>query len=198
MRCRKRFQDFFPEPVKEFVIGQARGELSFFVIEKEKIYIRAVIQLATSEFAERENGKFRIGRTVALSEFPIPMFEHTTDANFRDLRKLTGGFLKRRYVRQFTKRDSRHLAAFPKAKKRKVFGGDRITCESKEIVEHFSITARRQTHLGPTKPENDFRVPDQSRRANIRDSEEMKEGSFAEWKFFDNIDECWLAYGPFF
>jgi hypothetical protein len=26
----------------------------------------------------------------------------------------------------------------------------------------------------------------------------MKEGSFAEWKFFDNIDECWRACGPFF
>ena len=121
MRCRKHFQDFFPEPVKEFVIGQARGELSFFVIEKEKIYIRAVIQLATSEFAERENGKFRIGRTKALSEFPIPMFEHTADANLRDLRKFTGGFLKRRCVRQFTKRDSRHLAAFPKTKRCEIF-----------------------------------------------------------------------------
>jgi hypothetical protein len=126
------------------------------------------------------------------------MFEHTADANLRYLRKLTRGFLKRRYVRQFTKRDSRHLAAFPKAKKREVFSGDRITCENEEIVEHFFITARRETHLGPTKPENGFRIPDQSRRANIGDSEEMKEGSFAEWKFFDSIDECWRACGPFF
>jgi len=66
------------------------------------------------------------------------------------------------------------------------------------MVEHFSVTTRRETHLGPTKPEKGFRIPDQSRRANIGDSEEMKDGSFAEWKFFDNIDECWRACGPFF
>ena len=121
MRCRKRFQDFFPEPVKEFVIGEARGELPFFVIEKEKIDIRAMIELASSKLPECENGKFRIGRTVAFPEFPIPMFEHTADANLRDLRKFTGGFLKRRCVRQFTKRDSRHLAAFPKTKRCEIF-----------------------------------------------------------------------------
>ena len=103
------------------MIGEARGELPFFVIEKEKIDIRAVIQLASPKLAECENGKFRIGRTVALPEFPIPMFEHTADANLRDLRKFTGGFLKRRCVRQFTKRDSRHLAVFPKTKRCEIF-----------------------------------------------------------------------------
>jgi hypothetical protein len=30
------------------------------------------------------------------------------------------------------------------------------------------------------------------------DGEEMKECGFAEWKFFDNIDERWRACGPFF
>jgi hypothetical protein len=61
MRCRKRFQDFFPEPVKELVIGEVRRELAFIAVEKKEIDIRAVIQLATSELAERENGKFSIG-----------------------------------------------------------------------------------------------------------------------------------------
>jgi len=56
-----RFQDSFREPVKEFMIGEVRGELAFFVVEKEKIDIRAVIQLASSKLAECENGKLSIG-----------------------------------------------------------------------------------------------------------------------------------------
>ena len=45
------------------------------------------------------------------------MLEHSPDANFRDLRKLPGRFLKRRDVGKFAKRDTGHLAAFPETKR---------------------------------------------------------------------------------
>ena len=95
--------------------------MTFIAVEEKKIDIRAMIQLAASEFTERENGEFGIGRTVALLEFRIYRLKHTTDTNLGDLRKLPGGFLERRYVRKFPKRDSRHLAAFPKTKRSKIF-----------------------------------------------------------------------------
>ena len=44
-----------------------------------------MIQLAASEFTERENGEFGIGRTVALLEFRIYRFEHTADTDLCDL-----------------------------------------------------------------------------------------------------------------
>ena len=103
------------------MIGEVRRELAFIALEKKKIHIRAMIQLAASELAERENGEFSLGGTVALPEFRVPMFEHAAKANFRDLRKLRGGFLKRRYVRKFPKCDSRHLTAFPKTQRSEIF-----------------------------------------------------------------------------
>ncbi len=103
------------------MIGEVRRELAFIAVEEKEIDIRAMIQLAASELAERENGEFSVGGTVALAKFRVPVFEHAANANFRDLRKLRGGFLKRRYVRKFPKRNSRHLAAFPKTKRSELF-----------------------------------------------------------------------------
>src|SRR5581483_7428797 len=37
MRCRKRFEDFFSQPVKEFVIRNVRRELPFLTVKKKKI-----------------------------------------------------------------------------------------------------------------------------------------------------------------
>src|SRR2546426_12804058 len=111
-----------------------------------------MIQLAASEFTERENGEFGMGRTVALLEFRIYRLKHTTDTNLGDLRKLPGGFLERRYVRKFPKRDSRHLAAFPKTKCSKIFFGDRGACEGAELVKHLSASASRATHFRLMKP----------------------------------------------
>src|SRR6185312_1478845 len=43
MPGRKRFEDSFSQPVKEFVIGNVRGELAFLTVEKKKINVRAMI-----------------------------------------------------------------------------------------------------------------------------------------------------------
>ena len=85
MRSQKGFQDFFSQPVEEFVIGNVRCELAFFVVEEKQINIRAVIQFATAKFSHRENGKLRFRRSVALPKFCIPMLEHPADANLCDL-----------------------------------------------------------------------------------------------------------------
>ena len=79
-----------------------------------------MIQLATAEFAECQNGEFGLGRTVAAPQFRIPVFEYAADANLRDPRKLRCGFFKRSYIRKFPKRDSRHLAALPKTKRSEI------------------------------------------------------------------------------
>src|SRR5437868_10618263 len=55
MRSRKRFENSFSQPVEEFVIGNVRRELAFLAVEKKKVNIRAVIQLAAAKFSEREN-----------------------------------------------------------------------------------------------------------------------------------------------
>ena len=60
-------------------------ELAFLAVEKEKINIGAVIQLASAQFSERKNGKLRCGRFVALSQVGVRMLEYATDANLRDL-----------------------------------------------------------------------------------------------------------------
>src|SRR5207253_6123826 len=107
MRGRECFENPLSEPVKELVTGEVRRELAFVAVEKKKIDIRAVIQFAASEFTERKNGKCGARGAVALPEFGIPMFEHAANANFCDLRKLPGGFLKRGYVR---KRSEEHTS----------------------------------------------------------------------------------------
>ena len=81
----KTFEKSFSQPVEELVIRNVGGELAFLAVEKKKINIRAVIQLATAEFSERENRKFRRWRSLALSHVGVPVFEHPTDANLGDL-----------------------------------------------------------------------------------------------------------------
>jgi hypothetical protein len=97
-----------------------RRELAFVAVKKQEIDIRAVIQFAASQFAQRQNSELGLGRTVAPAKFCIPMLEHAPDANFRDLRKLPGRFLKGRDVGKFAKRDAGHLAGFPETKRRKI------------------------------------------------------------------------------
>ena len=62
-----------------------RRELAFLAIHKKKIDIGAVIQLAAAKFSEGKNDKLRHRRTMALSQFRVPMFENVTNANLRDL-----------------------------------------------------------------------------------------------------------------
>src|SRR6266536_4464582 len=71
MPGRKCFEDSFSQPVKEFVIGNVCCELAFFTVEKEKINIRAVVQFAAAEFAQRKDGEFRLGRTVLFPQFRV-------------------------------------------------------------------------------------------------------------------------------
>src|SRR5439155_26414598 len=106
-----------------------------------------MIQLAASEFTERENGEFSVGRTVALLEFRIYRLKYATDTNLGDLRKLRGALLKGRYVRKFPKRDSRHLTACPKTKRSKILFCDRVACECVELGKHFCVAARRDAHI---------------------------------------------------
>src|SRR6266567_1614354 len=82
------------QPVKEFVIGNVRRELAFLTVEKKKIHVRTVIQFSAAELAQCKNGEFRLGRTILLPQFSVPMFEHIADTNLRHLRKLAGGFLQ--------------------------------------------------------------------------------------------------------
>src|SRR5439155_26191681 len=100
MQSRKCLEDPFCQAVEEFVIGNVRRELAFLAVEKKKVNIRAVIQLAAAEFSERENRKFRRWRSMALSQVGVPMFEHPTDANLGDLRKFAGRFFKRCHIRK--------------------------------------------------------------------------------------------------
>jgi len=48
------------------------------------------------------------------------------------------------------------------------------------------------------EPKKRFRIPNESGSATAGDGEEVKQGSFAEWKLFDDIDERWRRYRPFF
>ena len=106
------------------MIREARRDLTLFAVEKNKIDVGTVIKLTTAKFAECENGKFCGWATVALPEFRIPIFEYPANTNLRDLRKLTGCFLKRRGVGEFSERDSHHLATLPEAQGPEIFARD--------------------------------------------------------------------------
>jgi len=73
---RKRFENFFPKPVKELVIGKARRDLALMTVEKDKIDIGAVIQLAAAELPQCEYGKLGVRGAVALTQFGVPVFEN--------------------------------------------------------------------------------------------------------------------------
>src|SRR6266496_1886234 len=109
MTCGKCLQDFVSQSVEELVVRKLWRELAFVAVEKKKIDIGAVIQLAASEFAERQNGELGIRGAEALPEFRIPMFADAANADFRDLRELRSRLLKGRQVRQFAQRDARHF-----------------------------------------------------------------------------------------
>src|SRR5215510_2757577 len=198
MPRRKCFDDSFSQPVKEFVIGNVRCEVAFLTVEKKKIDVRAVVQLSAAKLAQCKNGEFRFRRTILLAQFGIPMFEHLADANFRHLRKLTGGFLQRGDVCEFSKCDTRHLAALPKTKSRKVLVCDRVASRSLQIAEHFRIAARRATDLRLAKPQKTVWVMREAGCAYARNSEKMKQGCLTQRKLFDHIGKGLRGFRPMF
>ena len=198
MRGRKCFENFVSQPVEKLVIGKMRRELAFVAVEKEKIDVGAVIQLATSELAQCENSEFRLGRTVAPAEFRVPIFEDASDANFCDLRKLPRCFLQWRHLRKLANRDARHLTAFPETKRLKTLVRHGAASQIVKLIQHFCIATNRETHLRVVKPKKSFGIPHQPRRANAGHCEKMNQGGFAQRKLFDDIDEARGSCRPLF
>src|SRR4030095_14388153 len=198
MPGRKCFEDSFSQPVKEFVIGNVCRELAFFTVEKEKINVRAVIELAATELAQCKNGKFRLGRTILLPQFRVPMFEHIADTNFRHLRKLAGGFLQRRHVSELEKGNARHLAALPKTKIGKTLVCDRVASRSLQVAQHLPIATGRTADLRLAKPQKDVRFVRKAGGANAGNSQKVKQGSFAQRKLFNDIGKRLGGFRPMF
>ena len=126
------------------------------------------------------------------------MFEHIADTNFRHLRKLTGGFLQRRYVCKLAYGDARHLTALPKTKGRKTLVCDRVASRPMQVAQHLRIPARRTADLRLAKPQKAVRIVCQARGANTGDSKKMNQGSFAQRKLFDDIDKRLGGFRPMF
>src|SRR6184192_2004777 len=77
MRSGKCFEDSFSQAVEELVIRNVWRELAFLAVEKEKINIGAVIQLASAQFSEGKNGKLRCGRFVKARRSFLQAVQHS-------------------------------------------------------------------------------------------------------------------------
>ena len=180
------------------MIRNVRRELAVLTVEKKKVDVRAVIQLAPPKLAQRQNCKFCLGRTILLPEFRVPMFENIADTNFRHLRKLSSCFFQRRYICELAKSNASHLAAFPKTKGRKTLVCDCVASRSAQVAQHFRIAARRAADLRLAQPQEAVRILCQAPRANAGDGKKMKQGRFAQRKLFDDICEGLGRFGPVF
>src|SRR5207237_12354 len=77
------------------MIRETRRELALVAVNKDKIDIGTVVQLAPAKFAQRQNRKFRFGRAVLLAKLTVPVVEYAPDADFGDLRQLSRRFFER-------------------------------------------------------------------------------------------------------
>ena len=180
------------------MIRNVRRELAVLTVEKKKIDVRAVIQLAAPKLAQRQNSKFRLGRTILLPEFRVPMFENIADTNFRHLRKLSSCFFQRRHICEFAQSNASHLAAFPKTKGRKTLVCDCVASRSAQVAQHFRVATRGAADLRLAQPQEAVRILCQAPRANAGDGKKMKQGCFAQRKLFDDIGEGLGRFGPVF
>ena len=83
---RKRFENLFAQTIEPFVVRSARRKFSFLAINEKKIDVGAVIELASAQFAEGQNGKLSGGRSEAVAKFRIPIVKHFNQTNLRELR----------------------------------------------------------------------------------------------------------------
>ncbi len=58
--CGKRINDLVREAREPFVIIETRSELAFVGVEKDYVDVRAMIELASTEFTETENGELSL------------------------------------------------------------------------------------------------------------------------------------------
>ena len=143
----KALQNFFAEAIEELMIRETRRELALVAVNKDKIDIGTVVQLAPAKFAQRQNRKFRFGRAVLLAKLTVPVVEYAPDADFGDLRKLSRRFFERGGTGYFAQSDPHQLASFPAAQRAKILPREGID------LRHLRASAGRLADIGPLEPE---------------------------------------------
>ena len=68
------------------MMGDTGRELAFLAVDKNKVDIGTVIELAPTEFAKCQNSKVSSGRTGTFPELRVPVSEDFTDTDFSELR----------------------------------------------------------------------------------------------------------------
>src|SRR5262249_23939570 len=94
IRGGKRFQNFFGKPVKPLMIGKSRGKLPLLAVEKDKIDIRAVVELAPAEFSESEDSELSRRRARRFPQFRVPVCEDFANADLRHEREFRSCFFQ--------------------------------------------------------------------------------------------------------
>src|SRR5215213_869788 len=124
------------------------------------------------------------------------MAKHLSNADLGNLGKLGGRFLERRDVRHFAQSDSRHLTAFPHSEGPKIIFGDGFTSAGPKLVSHLSGQSPRQAYLRLSKPQEHVRNAAEAGSANVRNSDEMEQGSWAKRELFNDLLKWWIGVGP--